>query len=125
MTTDHLVYGDEGFYDLFLHEREFIYSVPELYELMKQAGLHFVEYYKKPRELLRPGNWLKDEELMEKINGFDIIRQRAIAELITGNHVFHEFYVSKIPNSQDTSQHVDQIAYLPGKHTLQLDAYRL
>jgi hypothetical protein len=92
---------------------------------MKQAGLHFVEYYKKPRELLRPGNWIKDEELMEKIDGFDIVRQRHIAEIITGNLVFHEFYVSKTTNSTDTSRHVDQITYHPGKHTMQLDAYRI
>jgi len=125
LTTDHLVYGDAGFYDLFLHEREFIYSVTELYELMKQAGLQFVEYYKKPRELLKPGNWITDEELIGKINDFEIVRQRHIAEIITGNLVFHEFYVSKMPNSTDTSRNVDEITYNPGKHTMQLDAYRI
>ena len=125
LTTDHLVYGDVGFYDLFLHAREWIYSVTELYELMKQAGLHFVEYYKKPRELLRPGNWITDEELLGKIHDFDIVRQRHIAEIITGNLVFHEFYVSKMPNSTDTSRHVDEITYNPGKHTMQLEAYRI
>ena len=92
---------------------------------MKQAGLHFVDYYKKSRELLRPGNWIKDEELIGKINDFDIIRQRHIAEIITGNLVFHEFYVSKMPNSTDTSRHVDEIIYNPGKHTVQVDAYRI
>ena len=110
---------------MFLHEREFIYSVTELYELVKEAGLHFVEYYKKTRELLQPGNWIKDEELLGKINDFDIIRQRQIAEIITGNLVFHEFYVSKIPNSIDTTRHVDEIVYLPGKHTMQGVAYRI
>ena len=125
LTTDHLIYGDAGFYDLFLHAREFIYSVSELYELMKQAGLNFVEYYKKPRELLRPGNWITDEELIGKINDFDIVRQRHIAEIITGNLVFHEFYVSKMPNSTDTSRHIDEITFPPGKHTSQIDAYRI
>ena len=80
---------------------------------MKQAGLHFVEYYKKGRELLRPGNWITDEELLGKIHDFDIVRQRHIAEIITGNLVFHEFYVSKMPNSTDTSRHVDEITYTP------------
>ena len=125
MTIDHKVYGDEGFYDLFLHAREWIYSVTELYELMKQAGLHFVEYYKKGRELLRPGNWITDEELLGKIHDFDIVRQRHIAEIITGNLVFHEFYVSKMPNSTDTSRHVDEITYNTEKHTTQLEAFRI
>ena len=92
---------------------------------MKQAGLHFVEYYKKPRELLRPGNWITDEELIGKINDFDIVRQRHIAEIITGNLVFHEFYVSKMLNSTDTSRHIDEITFNTKKHTVQVAAYRI
>ena len=63
--------------------------------------------------------------ILRKINDFDIVRQRHIAEIITGNLVFHEFYVSKMPNSTDTSRHIDEITFPPGKHTSQIDAYRI
>src|SRR5690349_11295123 len=44
LLNDHIVHGDIGMYDMFLHKRDRAYTVPEIYQFVERAGLHFVEF---------------------------------------------------------------------------------
>ncbi|MDX2050183.1 MAG: class I SAM-dependent methyltransferase [Rickettsiaceae bacterium] len=93
-------YGDIGIYDLFLHKQDRCYSIPELYDFVEEAGLHFVEFSEVvPRINIKLEGYIKDPILFEKIVNFPLKKKRAIAEIMAGNIIKHTFYVSNVKDS--------------------------
>ncbi|WPY00772.1 SAM-dependent methyltransferase [Candidatus Trichorickettsia mobilis] len=98
--ADHILFGDIGLYDMFLHKQDRAYSIPEMYEFVNAAGLHFVDFASpKQRLKLEIEQYIKDAELLLQIKQLDIHTQQAISELIVGTVVKHDFYVSKNQNT--------------------------
>ncbi|HJD56092.1 MAG TPA: class I SAM-dependent methyltransferase [Rickettsia endosymbiont of Pyrocoelia pectoralis] len=114
--SDYQNFGDVGVYDMFLHKQDRAYSVPELYEFVENAGLHFVDYL-DPLEkiLLRPENYIKDFSLLQKVKKMDKITQEAISEILTGNIIKHSFYVS---NQKDSVASLDDLNNVPYFHNI-------
>ena len=110
--SDYQNFGDVGIYDMFLHKQDRAYSISELYEFVKVAGLHFVDYL-DPLEkfLLKPENYIKDFTLLQKVKKMDKITQEAICEILTGNIIKHSFYVSNQKDSVATLDDLDNIPY--------------
>jgi len=112
LLADHLIYGDVGLYDMFLHKQDRAYSVPEMYEFVKDAGLNFIEFaVPMDRLTMRVENYIKDPVMVEKIKKMDIEKQHAIAELIAGNIIKHSVLISNAKNTQATLDDMDNVPY--------------
>ncbi len=103
---------DGGLYDLLLHKQDHAYSIPEMYELVSNAGLHFVEFSMlESLLLLESKNYIRNPELLIKIKNKDVINQQAIYELITGKITKHEFFVSIKQETMASVVDLDNIPY--------------
>ncbi|WP_316354255.1 class I SAM-dependent methyltransferase [Candidatus Trichorickettsia mobilis] len=112
LISDHVNFGDIGLYDMFLHKQDRAYTIPELYQFVEHASLHLVEFaVPESRLLLKPQSYIKDLELLTKIKGMDIIKQRTICELISGKIIKHDFFVSKQKDSIASVVDLDNIPY--------------
>ena len=112
---DHILFGDVGLYDMFLHKQDRCYSLPELYEWVEKAGLNFIEFSDVNAKLkLRPENYVKDFSLLQKIKKMDPKKQAAMCEIICGSIIKHQFYVSKQKNPQATMDDLNNIPYFFG-----------
>jgi hypothetical protein len=99
--SDHKNLGDSGLVDLLLHEQDVAYSIEHVHQLLAETGLNFVEFT-DPRMRLacRPETYIRDPALLEKIGRLDRVKQQAIAELMAGLFMKHEFYASQQPDCQ-------------------------
>ncbi|MDP1614448.1 MAG: class I SAM-dependent methyltransferase [Methylococcales bacterium] len=103
--------SEAGFYDLCLHKRDRAYSIPEMYQLVKDAGLHFVSFQDPlDRILLQPERYIQDEGLLGQLKRLNEPKRQAIAEILSGNFFKHSFYVSKKKTSAAT---LDQLYNVP------------
>lgn len=111
LLADHLIFGDIGLYDMFLHKQDRAYSIPELYEFIKDAGLNFIEFFDiKDRLALRAENFIKDPVLLQKIQNMDKMKQQTICELICGTVIKHSVYLSK---KTDVTAKLDDLNNVP------------
>jgi len=111
LVNDVATFGDIGVYDLFLHKQDRAYTIPELYEFIHDAGLHFVEFNDVAEKLaLRPESHIKDFSLLQRIKKMDVVTQQAICELIVGNIIKHTFYAS---NQKDSIANFDNLNNVP------------
>ena len=114
--SDHLKYGDAGFYDLFLHKQDRAYDIDELYEFIeKEGGLYIVDFIeadirRKLSDLLLP----EDDPLRIDLESRDKIERQAIAELMHGDMIKHAVYVSKKPNTEADFDDLDNIPFYFG-----------
>jgi 2-polyprenyl-3-methyl-5-hydroxy-6-metoxy-1,4-benzoquinol methylase len=93
--SDHKNLGDSGLVDLLLHEQDIAYSIEEVHALLSDVGLNFVDFTDmKMRMAYRPETYVRDPVLLEKIGKLDLVTQQAIAEVLVGLFMKHEFYVS-------------------------------
>lgn len=84
---------DVELYDIFLHSQDRAYTVPQLYEWLNSCGLNLVDFVEQPG-LYRPQKYIKNPDLLQKIEELPVSRQQAIAELMVGTLKKHSFYVS-------------------------------
>lgn len=89
--TDHERYGDIGLYDLFLHSQDRAYSIPELFDWLSEAGVHFYGFANSALDY-DPRRVIKDKGLVENILKRPKEVQYAITELVSGNIIKHTFY---------------------------------
>ena len=109
---DHIVFGDIGLYDLFLHKQDRAYTIPELYQFVENINLHLVEFTLPGNRLaLKPESYIKDPELLDRIKSLCIVKQQAICELISGKIITHDFFVSKQKDSVASVADLDNIPY--------------
>lgn len=95
-------FGDAGLYDLLLHSQDRCFDVPGLYELAGSAGLDILAFVDRadaydPQTHLRPGIDRRH------LDGYDLRRRQAIAELMIGNLSAHEFYLGHRGVNQSAS----------------------
>jgi len=95
---DHKDFGDAGICDVFLHARDRPYSVGEVYELVEGAGLKIIELLERGKAKYRVETYLKDPAVLEKIQTYPLKEQQAIAEIMAGDLIVHNFYAGKNPN---------------------------
>ena len=78
---------------MLLHGRDRAYRVPEIAELAAAAGLRVTAFIEPAR--YDPASYLKDPELLKRLDGLDGLGRAAAAELIAGNMAKHVFYAVK------------------------------
>jgi SAM-dependent methyltransferase len=111
LLADHIAFGDIGLYDMFLHKQDRAYSIPEMYEFVKDAGLNFVEFAEiKSRLTLKIENFVQDFSLLAKIKSMPLQKQQAMCELISGAVIKHTVFLS---NKKDTVASVEDLNNVP------------
>jgi SAM-dependent methyltransferase len=115
LITDHRTDGDVGIYDVFLHEQDRAYTVPETYDFVERAGLTLVDYSRPPdRMLLDPANCIRDPGLLERVRALPVREQRAVAELVTGLLIKHQVYAARAPDTVASLDDLDNVPFLVG-----------
>jgi hypothetical protein len=107
---DHRLYGDAGIYDVFLHAQDRPFTVPEIYELVEDCGLHVIEFIDRGRAPYMPETYIADSHLRDTIRNMPKIEQQGIAELIAGDLIVHNFYVAR---SADTVASITDVRNVP------------
>ncbi len=100
LINDHKVFGDIGLYDLFLHKQDRAYTIPQLYEFVENAGLTIANFHDPyTRATLNIESYFKDSVTKARIKKLPLREQQAICELMSGNIIKYDIYVSKKKNS--------------------------
>jgi SAM-dependent methyltransferase len=87
---DHINGGDAGLYDLLLNPRDRAYTVPELSELLRGAGLRVTCWVEPVR--YDPAPMLPDPKLRERLDRMEPTERAALAEALAGNMAVHIVY---------------------------------
>ena len=100
--------GDIGIYDLLLHKRDVSFNFPNLFEWLRNAGLHFTELaFPSERYLLKVNYVISDIILKTTLFRLERSTQFHITELLHGKVIKHSFYATKqsdpLPNLCDSS----------------------
>jgi len=88
---DHLAGGDAGLADLLLHPQDRAYTVPELAELVRGAGLEIAAFIEPWR--YDPASYLTDPSLLHRLEQLDPIARASFAEQLAGNLKRHIVYL--------------------------------
>lgn len=95
LLVDHMEDEDNGLVDLLLHEQDRAYSILEVYELLEQAALQFVEFSDVGMRMsYKPEQHIVNKGLLETVKKLSTKEQHGISELLLGAFKKHEFYVS-------------------------------
>ena len=97
--TDHLS-SDADLYDLLLHSRDRAYRVPELAAEIETAGLRIASFIEPGR--YDPALYLRDRDLLGRLQSASATNRAAFAELIAGNMKKHIAYCVLAANAADT-----------------------
>lgn len=113
--SDHVRFGDVGVYDLFLHEQDRAYTVPETYAFVERAGMNLIDYARPAdRVLLDPGSHIKDPDLRARVKALPVPEQRAIAELISGRLTKQHVYAARETGTVASPEDLDNVPFLAG-----------
>lgn len=90
-----------GIYDLFLHDIDRSYTVPQIYDWVNGAGLNLVSLFGEQTDdtLYRPQSYTGSALLREQFATKELPEQHAIAELMNGTIAKHHFYAAKTPKA--------------------------
>ena len=105
--------NDAEFYDMFLHAKDRPFSVPQVYELLDSAGLHFIEFCSENRALLNPLIAFPSGRLHERVSRLPRREQQAAAELFWGAVVRHDFWASRRSDTIADPRHPDNVPLFP------------
>lgn len=97
---------DIELYDLFLHSQDRPYTIPELYDWLNSANLEMIRLFdpdeKAGNALYNPSTYISDPNLLNLVNNLSLERQQAIAEILNGRIMKHNFYAAnKLPDQND------------------------
>lgn len=113
LLADHKYYGDIGMYDMFLHKQDRCYDIPELYDFVKKAGLNFVEHNSShSRVMLKLDTYITNPNLLARLKKMPKICQEAMAEIICGSIIKHQFYASKKKDPIAKLTNLDNVPYV-------------
>ena len=91
---------DGGIYDLLLHKRDVCYSTKDLERWIEQGGYDFVDFLAPEQRVnISLRNKISELKLHRKLLKMDMIKQRSIGEVLCGNMITQEAYLSKRPSS--------------------------
>ncbi|HET6159430.1 MAG TPA: class I SAM-dependent methyltransferase [Dongiaceae bacterium] len=108
---DHLAGGDAGLHDLLLHAQDRAYSVAELAELAKDAGLEIAAFIEPWR--YDPASYLTDPGLLHRLERLDPIARAAFAEQLAGNLKRHIVYLVREGRARTSVARPDDKALVP------------
>lgn len=91
--------GDTELLDLFLHTQDRAYTVPQIYDWVEGAGLHFAEWSADARIWYRPSVAFHDDALLDRIEKLPRREQEAACELFWGSIIKHTLWATKQPNT--------------------------
>ena len=113
--TDHIHMGDAGIYDLLLHHRDIAYSIPEFYRWIEQNGYMVVDFV-QPNDAIQIllTRQIQEKQAFEREIWSRSCKNKALIELISGNLILQDFYVSKLENSEASPSHADISIYAYG-----------
>ena len=116
--VDHINGEDNGLVDLLLHEQDRAYSIVDVYQLLEQSALKFVEFSDvKMRMSYRPEQYIKDSSLLKIIKQRPINEQHGIAELLVGAFKKHEFYAAVNTDTKASFTDLSNIPFFfPAEH---------
>ena len=87
--------GDVDIYDLLLHKRDVSYSISDLYEWIETNGYQIVDFsIAENRAVLSPEVQLSEKSVYTTVKKKTKVHQQWIAELLFGNLIKHDVYVS-------------------------------
>ncbi|MBN8543825.1 MAG: methyltransferase domain-containing protein [Alphaproteobacteria bacterium] len=106
--------GDVGIYDLLLHTQDRAYSIPELYEFTRKAGLSVLRFYSDYQNISHriydPSFYISDPRLLAKIEQMPMEKQHALAELLYSKIEKHTVHlVKKVPQAPS----IDDLDMIP------------
>jgi SAM-dependent methyltransferase len=96
---DHKEFGDAGIVDLLLHAQDLPFTVDELYDLVEGCGLHVIELIERGRSKYKVESYIRDKQILDRVSALPRRQQQAIAELIAGDMIVHNFYVARRANT--------------------------
>jgi SAM-dependent methyltransferase len=107
---DHREFGDAGMVDVFLHAKDRAFSVEDVYNLVEGCNLKTLELIERGRYKYMVEWYLRDPHLLEQTRKLPRKEQQAIAELLAGDIIVHNFYAG---NNQDTVATPDDLKNVP------------
>lgn len=104
--NDHLSGNDAALYDLLLHSQDRAYTVPQIAEMSKRAGLRLVGFMEPMR--YEPTTYMSDPQIGRDIAALPFLERAAFAERLASNQRMHVFYATKagydtVARPEDTS----------------------
>ncbi|HJQ55818.1 MAG TPA: class I SAM-dependent methyltransferase [Vineibacter sp.] len=104
--NDHLSGNDAALYDLLLHSQDRAYTVPQIADLTRRAGLRVVSFIEPMR--YEPSTYLSDPQIGHDLAALPFIERAAFAERLASNLRVHVFYATKagvdtVARPEDTS----------------------
>ncbi len=107
---DYEIYGDSGYYDMFLHSQDKAYRIDEILNLMERNGLHFVDFPEDKKLSYYPEFHMMNDEFLNSLNDLSEFQKYAVAELLSCRIKTHGFYVSL---NADTSINLNNVDNIP------------
>ena len=98
--------GDIGLYDLFLHKRDVAYSIKTLFQWLENSGIHFVDFDSITSKYIiklnhqRYNKQYYDQNMMKKLSRMNLNKQLHTTEILKGKLERHDFFASKIEDSE-------------------------
>jgi SAM-dependent methyltransferase len=106
---------DSGIYDLLLHKRDVSFSVTEVYEWTEKSGYTFVDYSEPDQRLaISLRNKISEETLYNKAIKMGIPKQRSIGEILYGNIIKQDIYLSKRYSSEASLEDNQNLIFING-----------
>jgi SAM-dependent methyltransferase len=84
---------DAGIVDLLLHVRDRSYSVPQVFQLLDDAGLQLTRFV--DRMAYDPAMYIQDPAVTARFDGLDPRARAAVAELLNGKMRKHGLYATR------------------------------
>jgi hypothetical protein len=109
--ADHLQAGDAGLCDLLLHSRDRAFTVPDLADLVRGAGLEIVTFIEPWR--YDPASYLNDGALLKRLAGLDALERARVAELLAGNLKTHICYLVRAGRAAAAVARIDDPGLAP------------
>lgn len=111
-----LTNGDAAIYDLLLHSQDRAYSIPELYQFVRGAGLDIVMFYPDDPELgkrqYNPLSYIEDEHLKDEVRALPLEQRYQLAELLHGKISRHAFYATRQVQPAADPADLDMVPFL-------------
>ncbi len=107
---DHKEFGDAGIVDLLLHAQDRAFTVDELYDLVEGCDLQVIELIERGRSKYKVESYIRDKRMLDKIGTLSRRQQQALAELLAGDMIVHNFYVAR---RADTVASLDDLRNVP------------
>src|SRR5437667_5226600 len=107
---DHKEFGDAGIVELLLHAQDRAFTVDELYDLVEGYHLRVLELLERGRTNYKVEAYIRDKRILEKLGTLPRRQQQALAELLAGDMIVHNFYVAR---QADTVASLDDLRNVP------------